>query len=133
GSAEVGRRVAAAAGESLVPVTLELGGKDPMLGLDDADPSRALDRALWGSFLNCGQVCSGVERIYVEGDLFEPFVEELARKAAELELGPLISAEQRDKGAALVDDARAHGARALTGGRAPERTGWFYEPTVLVD
>jgi len=133
GSAEVGRRVAAAAGERLVPVTLELGGKDPMLVLDDADLSRAVDGALWGSFLNCGQVCSGVERIYVEGDLFEPFVEELARKAAELELGPLISAEQRDKVAALVDDALAHGARALTGGRAPERTGWFYEPTVLVD
>ncbi len=133
GSAEVGRRVAAAAGERLVPVTLELGGKDPMLVLDDADLSRAVDGALWGSFLNCGQVCSGVERIYVEGDLFEPFVEELARKAAELELGPLISAEQRDKVAALVDDALAHGARALTGGRAPERAGWFYEPTVLVD
>jgi succinate-semialdehyde dehydrogenase/glutarate-semialdehyde dehydrogenase len=103
-----------------------------MLVLDDADLSRAVDGALWGSFLNCGQVCSGVERIYVEGDLFEPFVEELARKAAELELGPLISAEQRDKVAALVDDALAHGARALTGGRAPERTGWFYEPTVHV-
>jgi len=133
GSTDVGRRVAASAGERLVPVTLELGGKDPMLVLDDADLSRAVDGALWGSFLNCGQVCSGVERIYVEGDLFEPFVEELARKATELDLGPLISAEQRDKVAALVDDALAHGARALTGGHAPERTGWFYEPTVLVD
>jgi succinate-semialdehyde dehydrogenase/glutarate-semialdehyde dehydrogenase len=133
GSAEVGRLVAATAGERLVPVTLELGGKDPMVVLDDADLPRAVDGALWGSFLNCGQACSGVERIYVQGALFEPFVEELSRKARELELGPLISEEQRDKVAALVDDAVAHGARALTGARAREGTGWFYEPTVLVD
>ena len=77
GSGEVGRLVAAAAGERLVPVTLELGGKDPMVVLDDADLARAVDGALWASFFNCGQVCSGVERIYVEGALYEPFVEEL--------------------------------------------------------
>jgi len=133
GSAEVGRLVAASAGERLVPVTLELGGKDPMVVLDDADLARAVDGALWGSFLNCGQVCSGVERIYVQGALYEPFVEELTRKARELDLGPLISEEQRDKVAALVDDAVAHGARTLVGGRAPQRAGWFYEPTVLAD
>jgi acyl-CoA reductase-like NAD-dependent aldehyde dehydrogenase len=92
-----------------------------------------VDGALWGSFTNCGQVCSGVERIYVEGDLYEPFVEELARKARALDLGPLISEEQRDKVAALVDDAVSLGARLLAGGRVPDRTGWFYEPTVLAD
>ncbi len=133
GSAEVGRLVAAAAGERLVPVTLELGGKDPMLVLDDADLSRAVDGALWASFFNCGQVCSGVERIYVEGGLYEPFVEELARRAQDLELGPLISEEQRDKVEGLVDDALARGARALAGGHATDRVGWFFEPTVLVD
>ena len=134
GSAEVGRRVAAAAGERLVPVTLELGGKDPMLVLDDADLSRAVDGALWGSFLNCGQVCSGVERIYVEGRSLRAVRRGAgAQGVPSSKLGPLISAEQRDKVAALVDDALAHGARALTGGRAPERLGWFYEPTVLVD
>jgi acyl-CoA reductase-like NAD-dependent aldehyde dehydrogenase len=133
GSAEVGRLVAASAGERLVPVTLELGGKDPMLVLDDADLTRAVDGALWGSFMNCGQVCPGVERIYVQGTLYEPFVEELARKARDLELGPLISEEQRDRVAALVDDAVGGGARVLAGARAPERAGWFYEPTVLVD
>ncbi len=137
GSAEVGRLVAAAAGERLVPVTLELGGKDPMIVLDDADLRRTVSGALWASFLNCGQVCSGVERIYVEAALFEPFVEELARRAAALklgdELGPLISEEQRDKVAALVDDAVARGARVLTGGGPPDQTGWFYEPTVLAD
>jgi succinate-semialdehyde dehydrogenase/glutarate-semialdehyde dehydrogenase len=133
GSANVGRLVAANAGRRLVPVTLELGGKDPMLVLDDADLTRAVDGALWGSFTNCGQVCSGVERIYVQGDLYEPFVEELARKTRELDLGPLISEDQRDRVAALVDDAVAGGARVLAGGREPERPGWFYEPTVLVD
>ena len=133
GSAEVGRLVAASAGKRLVPVTLELGGKDPMIVLDDADLARAVDGALWGSFMNCGQVCSGVERIYVQGALYEPFVEELARKSRELDLGPLISEEQRDKVAGLVDDAVGRGARALAGASAPERTGWFYEPTVLVD
>jgi succinate-semialdehyde dehydrogenase/glutarate-semialdehyde dehydrogenase len=104
-----------------------------MIVLDDADLARAVDGALWGSFMNCGQVCSGVERIYVQSALYEPFVEELARKARELELGPLISEEQRDKVADLVDDAVGRGARALAGAHAPERTGWFYEPTVLVD
>ncbi len=137
GSAETGRLVAGAAGERLIPVTLELGGKDPMVVLDDADLARALDGALWGSFMNCGQVCSGVERIYVQGALYEPFVEELTRRARELrlgeEIGPLISEEQRDRVAGLVDDALEHGARALTGGRAPERSGWFYAPTVLAD
>jgi succinate-semialdehyde dehydrogenase/glutarate-semialdehyde dehydrogenase len=133
GSPEVGRVVAASAGARLTPVTLELGGKDPMLVLDDADLDRAVDGALWASFFNAGQVCSGVERIYVEGALYEPFAEELARRARGLEVGPLISDEQRRKVAALVDDALARGARALTGGEAPDRTGWFFEPTVLVE
>jgi acyl-CoA reductase-like NAD-dependent aldehyde dehydrogenase len=133
GSAEVGRLVGASAGKRLVPVTLELGGKDPMIVLDDADLARAVDGALWASFMNSGQVCSGVERVYVQGALYEPFVEELVRKARALDLGPLISEEQRDKVATLVDDAVGRGARALTGARSPERTGWFYEPTVLVD
>src|SRR4051794_1576078 len=132
GSGEVGRLVAAAAGERLVPVTLELGGKDAMLVLDDADLARAVDGALWASFFNCGQVCSGVERIYVQGDLYEPFVEELARKAHTLELGPLISEQQRDQVAELVAEALSLGAKALVGA-APRDPGWFYEPTVLVD
>src|SRR6476619_874843 len=135
GSADVGRLVAASAGERLVPVTLELGGKDPMIVLDDADLARAVDGALWASFLNCGQVCSGVERIYVESALYEPFVEELARRARGLRLGddvgPLISEAARERVARLVADAVDRGAQVHAGGTAPERTGWFYEPTVL--
>jgi acyl-CoA reductase-like NAD-dependent aldehyde dehydrogenase len=74
-----------------------------------------------------------VERIYVEGALYDPFVEELAARARELELGPLISEAQRARVDELVTDAVALGARALVGGRAPDRAGWYYEPTVLVD
>jgi acyl-CoA reductase-like NAD-dependent aldehyde dehydrogenase len=137
GSADVGRIVAAAAGERLVPVTLELGGKDAMLVLGDADLDRAVEGAVWSSFFNAGQVCSGVERIYVDRRVFEPFVDGLVRRTRELRLGedvgPLISEEQRCHVERLVDDAVAHGAHARTGGRAAERAGWFYEPTVLVD
>ena len=133
GSAEVGRRVAAEAGSRLVPVTLELGGKDPMVVFDDADLDRAVAGALWASFMNCGQVCSGVERILVERALYEPFVEELARRACMVEIGPLISEEQRSRVGELVADAVASGARVLTGGHVPDRAGWFYAPTVLVN
>ena len=135
GSTETGRSVAAAAGEHLTPVIVELGGKDAMVVLDDADLARAVDGALWGAFANCGQVCSGVERVYVEGSLYEPFLEELSRRAAQLELGsdvgPLISEQQRERVAALVDDAVARGARVHAGGAAPDRQGWYFEPTVL--
>jgi acyl-CoA reductase-like NAD-dependent aldehyde dehydrogenase len=137
GSPEVGRSVAASAGACLVPVTLELGGKDPMLVLEDADLERAVAGALWGSFLNAGQVCSGVERIYVHERLYAAFVDELARRAAELRLGvdvgPLVSSEQRDRVAELIDDAVARGASVRVGGRPREGRGWFFEPTVLTD
>ena len=143
GSGEVGRHVAEVAARRLCPVTLELGGKDPMLVLADADLDRAIEGALWGSFSNCGQICSGVERIYVEGDLYEPFAAGLARRASELRLGagddpetdvgPLISERQRAKVEELVADAIAGGAEVLTGGARPDidLPGWFHEPTVL--
>jgi acyl-CoA reductase-like NAD-dependent aldehyde dehydrogenase len=137
GSPAVGRVVAQSAAERLVPVTLELGGKDPMLVFADADLPRAVEGALWASFVNCGQVCSGAERIYVERGLYEPFVEELARRARELrfgeDVGPLISEAQRARVEGLVADALEHGAELRAGGRRPELElpGWFYEPTVL--
>ncbi|HEY2937092.1 MAG TPA: aldehyde dehydrogenase family protein [Gaiellaceae bacterium] len=132
GSAEVGRHVAALCGERLRPVVLELGGKDPMLVFADADVERALDGALWGAFFNAGQVCSGVERIYVERGLHDRFVAQLAARAARLaipdEVGPLISEEQRARVEELVATARD---RVVVGGRRPERPGFFYEPTVI--
>ncbi|HYX76217.1 MAG TPA: aldehyde dehydrogenase family protein, partial [Gaiellaceae bacterium] len=124
GSGEVGRLVAAAAGERLRPVTLELGGKDPMLVFEDADLDRAVAGALWGSFSNCGQVCSGIERIYVARPLQEAFVEELARRTGTLrigrDIGPLITEEARARVEELVDDATSRGAEARLGGARPE-------------
>lgn len=143
GSGEIGRRVASLAGERLRPVTLELGGKDPMLVFEDADLDRAVAGALWGAFANCGQVCSGVERIYVARGLHEAFVEELARRARALrigrgddlqtELGPLIAEEERARVEELVEEATSRGAEVRLGGTRPDvgLPGWFYEPTIL--
>jgi acyl-CoA reductase-like NAD-dependent aldehyde dehydrogenase len=143
GSAEVGRSVAAAAAERLRPVTLELGGKDPMVVFGDADLERAVAGALWGAFFNCGQVCAGVERIYVARERHDALVDALAAAAGRLrigdgaalrtEIGPLVSEEQRTKVEALVDDAVERGAEAVTGGGRPDvgLPGWFYRPTVL--
>ncbi len=143
GSAEIGREVAAASGERLRPVTLELGGKDPMVVFGDCDLERALGGALWGAFANCGHICSGVERVYVERPLFEGFVSRLAENAGRLrigwgqepetDLGPLIREEQRTRVEELVADAIAHGGEAVCGGARPEigLPGWFYEPTVI--
>jgi acyl-CoA reductase-like NAD-dependent aldehyde dehydrogenase len=143
GSAEVGRSVAAAAGERGIPVTLELGGKDPMLVFEDADLPRAVEGALWGAFLNCGQTCASVERIYVQGRLYEPFVEELVRRTkalrigrgdeAGVDVGPLVSERRRERVEELLADAVERGATVRAGGRRPELglPGWFFEPTVL--
>jgi acyl-CoA reductase-like NAD-dependent aldehyde dehydrogenase len=143
GSVDAGREVAAAAAPLLRPVTLELGGKDPMLIFADCDFERSLAGALWGSFTNCGQVCSGAERIYVDRPLYERFTEALASAAHTLrigrgddpavDLGPVITETQRERVEDLVEDARERGADVRTGGRRPETglPGWFYEPTVL--
>ena len=123
GSVSVGRRVAAAAGARGCPVVLELGGKDPMVVFADADLDRAVDGALYASFLNAGQACVSAERIYVERAIYEEFVQRLSRRARELrlgdEVGPLISERQRDT------------VERLTGAERPERDGWFLEPTVI--
>ncbi len=143
GSTATGTRVAVRAAERLCPITLELGGKDPMLVFEDADLDRAVEGALWGAFANCGQVCSGVERIYVARTLHDTFVERLADGATRLrigdghdpatELGPLVSERQRRVVEDIVADASELGARVVCGGRRPELglPGWFFEPTVL--
>jgi acyl-CoA reductase-like NAD-dependent aldehyde dehydrogenase len=143
GSTEAGRHVAQRCAERLCPVTLELGGKDPMLVLADADLDRTVEGALWGAFANCGQVCSGVERIYVDSTIRDAFVERLAERATQLrlgdghdmsvELGPLVSEAQRARIESLVADALEHGATLVTGGGRPDcgLPGWFHEPTIV--
>jgi acyl-CoA reductase-like NAD-dependent aldehyde dehydrogenase len=123
GSVGVGRSVAAAAGARGIPVVLELGGKDPMVVFADADVDRAVDGALFASFVNAGQACVSAERIYVEQSLVEEFTQRLTARASELRLGadvgPLISERQRDT------------VERISGARRADRKGWFVEPTVI--
>lgn len=143
GSVEAGRLVAQRAAERLIPVSLELGGKDPAIVLKDANLERAANACVWGALMNSGQVCTSIERIYVEEPAYESFVAKVVEKVRrlrqgasheEIELGSMSSQEQFDKVKAQVDEAIAKGAKALTGGRAnPNLPGLFYEPTVLVN
>ena len=142
GSTETGRKVAALAGEHLTKCSLELGGKNPMLVLDDADLERAVEGAVQGCFANAGQLCISFERLYVQGGIYDRFVDRFVERTRALrlsasytfaaEVGSLISQEQLDAVAAHVQDAVDHGAEVLTGGRArPDIGPYFYEPTVL--
>ena len=144
GSVATGKRVAQAAAARLVPVVLELGGKDPMVVLDDADLEVVSSAAVWGAFVNAGQTCLSVERCYVHRSLYEPFLEACVDKAERLrtgngmdpatDVGPLIHQRQLRIVESHVEEARARGARLLTGGcLRPELGANFYSPTVLAD
>ena len=144
GSVTTGKRVASAAAERLLPVVLELGGKDPMLVLEDADIDVASSGAVWGAFVNAGQACLSVERCYVHRDLYQQFVQACADKTSKLrigkgmdpttDVGPLIHERQLRIVETHVEDARARGARVITGGKRLRDLGPnFYAPTVLAD
>ena len=144
GSLATGKRIAVEAAEKLLPLVLELGGKDPMLVLDDADIDVASSAAVWGAFMNAGQACLSVERCYVYRSLYEPFLTACAQKTKKLrvasgtnpqtDVGPLIHQRQLQVVEAHVQDAIARGARVVVGGTAlPELGPNFYKPTVLAD
>ena len=143
GSVETGKRVMHRAADRLIPVSLELGGKDPMIVLKEADLERAAGACVWGSLMNSGQACTSIERVYVEAPVYAAFVEKVVRRvkairqgrsADEVDIGCMTSEAQFNKVAAQVDEARAKGAKALAGGRRnPSLPGYYYEPTVLVD
>jgi acyl-CoA reductase-like NAD-dependent aldehyde dehydrogenase len=141
GSTSTGTKVMAAAARSLVPVVLELGGKDAMIVCADADLERAARGAVWGAFHGCGQVCMAVERVFAVDEIHDEFVREVVRQARrvsasdepEAMIGSLIAEFQRDTVDAHVRDAREKGARVLLGGRRLEGPGYFYAPTVLTD
>jgi acyl-CoA reductase-like NAD-dependent aldehyde dehydrogenase len=144
GSVVTGKRIAQVAATRLLPVVLELGGKDPMLVLDDAQIDVASSGAVWGAFVNAGQACLSVERCYVHRGLYKSFVDACVIKAKRLrvgngmnpdvDIGPLISERQLLIVESHVEDARARGARLLTGGaRLPDLGPSFYAPTVLAD
>jgi acyl-CoA reductase-like NAD-dependent aldehyde dehydrogenase len=144
GSDRTGRKVMARAAETLTPVSLELGGKDPMIVLADADVDRAANAAAWGGMVNSGQLCISVERIYVEEPVYDEFVAKLTEEVSGLRQGADGRKPEKDVGAMTspnqsaivedhVNDALANGARALTGGKKGTGPGDYFEPTVLVD
>jgi acyl-CoA reductase-like NAD-dependent aldehyde dehydrogenase len=142
GLVRTGNLVMAAAAETLTPVLLELGGKDPMIVCDDADIERAASGAVWGAFMNAGQTCMSVERVYVEDPVYDRFVDLVVDRAkavrqgrgpghdiGSMSFGPQVETVERH-----VADAEAKGAKVLIGGRrVPGRAALWYEPTVLVD
>ena len=142
GSTATGRMIAARCAERLIGCSLEFGGKNPLVILDDADVEAAAAGAVRASFFNAGQLCVSTERIYVAEPLFEPFIRAfVARTEAirlgnapdfEHDMGSLINHDQLERVSAHVEDARAKGATVLTGGRRREDLGeLFYEPTDL--
>lgn len=144
GSVTTGKRIAQVAGSRLLPVLLELGGKDPMIVLEDAELEAVSSGAVWGAFTNAGQACLSVERCYVHRKAYEPFLELCSRKAKQLkvgngmdgktDVGPLIHERQLRVVESHVEDARQYGARVLAGGsRLRELGPNFYAPTVLAD
>jgi acyl-CoA reductase-like NAD-dependent aldehyde dehydrogenase len=144
GSTETGKIVMERAAKTLTPVSLELGGKDPMIVLADADLERATNAALFWSMQNTGQTCISVERVYVEDPIYDQFVSIVGEKAKELrqgvpgdfgsvDVGSFINPPQVDIVEGHVKDAVDKGARLLVGGHRGSGPGAFYEPTVLAD
>ena len=143
GSVAVGKHVMRCAADRLIPISLELGGKDPMIVLNDADLERAANACVWGALMNCGQVCTSIERVYVEEQVYQKFVEKVVERVGQLrqgrsddevELGSMSSEEQLKKVIAQVDDAVTKGAKVLMGGRTnPSFPGHYYEPTILIN
>ncbi len=141
GSVETGKKVAMAAAPDLKRVTLELGGNDPAIVLDDADPGVVAQAIFAGAFANNGQVCSAIKRVYVPEALYDDVVEGLAAQARSakvgegteegVKLGPINNEPQYERVKELVADALSSGATAVTGGKAMDRPGYFFEPTIL--
>jgi acyl-CoA reductase-like NAD-dependent aldehyde dehydrogenase len=147
GSTPVGKQVAERAARTVKRVTLELGGSDPMIVLDDADVDGAVSAASVGRFFNCGQACLAVKRLYVHEQVADEFVEKLLGKAAKLKLGagtaegtmigPLHSESQRETLEQQVSATLGAGGELLIGGKRPDgdeyANGWFYEPTLILE
>ena len=147
GSAEVGRDIAARAGQGLKKVSLELGGKNAQLVLDDANLELALEGVLWGAFGTTGQRCTATSRLILHEKIHDRFVELLVERAERIrigngldesvEMGPVINEAQREKIHGYVELGKREGATLLTGGEPATGgdldKGWFYKPTIFVD
>jgi len=141
GSVNAGKHVAAAAATDLKRVTLELGGNDPAIILDDVDPAAVAEKIFWGAFANSGQICSAIKRVYVPEAMHDQVVEALAEQAGKVkmgegteegvQLGPINNAPQFERVKELVKDALDGGATAVAGGAAADRPGYFFQPTII--
>jgi len=143
GSVEVGRHIAKLAGEALIPVTLELGGKDPAIVLDDADIDLTTSGILWGSMTNAGQTCAGIERVYVHRSVYDEFVEKISEKVKTLrpcdgngdpcDVGAITTESQYELIAEQVKQAVNSGAIATSGNMVDIDGGSYFPPTILTN
>jgi acyl-CoA reductase-like NAD-dependent aldehyde dehydrogenase len=143
GSTETGKLVAAAAAPDLKRITLELGGNDAAIVLDDVAVDAVAEKLIAGAFMNCGQVCSAIKRVYVPEKLYSPLVERMATLAKGIKvgdgftegvtMGPLNNKPQFERVSMLVDDAKKNGARIAAGGAPVGGKGYFYQPTIVAD
>jgi succinate-semialdehyde dehydrogenase/glutarate-semialdehyde dehydrogenase len=143
GSVDIGRHVARRCAERLVPAQLELGGKDAAVVAADAHLERTARGVVWGAFVNSGQTCASIERLYIERPIYDRLLARIVELTNEIkvgdpslpdtDMGPLTTKGQLDIVARHVEEALAAGARALTGGAPIDGPGFFYPPTVLVD
>ena len=144
GSTAAGRAIIKSSADTVKRLTMELGGNDAGIVLPDADPQAIAEDLFWGAFINTGQTCAALKRLYVHEDIYEAVCEELTKVAATMPmgpgldeanvLGPLQNRQQYDIVAKLVDAARDSGARILLGGNPdPEQPGYFYPTTLVAD
>ncbi len=143
GSTEVGRTLMGQASDTLLRLSMELGGNAPFLVFDDADVDAAVQGAMLAKMRNVGEACTAANRFHVSGTVADEFTEKLAQKMKALkvgrgvedgvDVGPLIDDTQRSKVSELVQDAIGRGATAVVGGQARDGAGYFFEPTVLAD
>jgi len=141
GSVETGKKVAAAAAPDLKRVTLELGGNDAAIVLSDVKTDEVAQKIFWGAFENSGQICSAIKRVYVPEQMYEPMLNKLGELAKNVkvgdglaegtELGPINNQMQFERVTELVEDAKKHGAKIVTGGARLGSQGYFYQPTVV--
>lgn len=147
GSVKAGKAIATQVADRFIKTSLELGGKDPMIVLDDANLDFAAMAAVWGSTTNCGQFCSSIERVYVQDTIFDEFVQKTKDYCEQIkvgngldpsvEMGPVVNEQQFNKVIGQIQDAIGQGATVITGGSGYEKgelsNGWFIKPTVIIN
>lgn len=143
GSVEAGKQVMAAAAKTLKRITLELGGNDAAIVLDDVDPRAIAPKLFFASFVNSGQVCMAIKRIYAHERVYDAVCEALAEEARkakvgsglepDTQLGPIQNKAQYDRVIGILDETKRSGARILAGGEVPEGAGYFLRPTIVAD